>query len=159
MNKVEILGKHFGYPQCCIDSFIETMGAVGNPQGAKAGEETGFIPCPSCAKKVLDGVIDLKDLIINRKHGLKFPNQNSDLLKKELNIKATPKIDIDAIHEILSIQLRDYKYFIVAVDRKYPEVLNTFSNYGKKEAKELLEDILIQLQANTTIDSYINNEK
>jgi len=87
MNKIRILGKHFGYPKCCIDSFFETVGAIGNPLGAEAGQETGFIPCPVCAEKVLSEEIELKDLITNRKHALPFPEQDDFLLKIELLIR------------------------------------------------------------------------
>lgn len=86
MNKLKILGKHFGYPECCIESFERTMGAVGNPKGAEAGNGTGFIPCPSCADKVNKGEIKLEELIHNRKHSLPFPNNSFRIVSKELNL-------------------------------------------------------------------------
>lgn len=76
---IEKLGKYYGYPQCCIDSFYRTMGALGNPQGAEAGNFTGFIPCPTCANKVLNGQKKLKDLITNRKCKKPFPKDDMDV--------------------------------------------------------------------------------
>jgi len=70
---LEQLGKHLGYPSCCIKSFRKTIGALGNRKGAEAGRGTGFIPCSICAGRVLSGEINLKDLITNRKHNKPFP--------------------------------------------------------------------------------------
>ena len=42
------------------------------------GDFTGFIPCPSCADKVLKGQLKLKDLIINRKCKKEFPKDDMD---------------------------------------------------------------------------------
>lgn len=85
-SRWQILGEHYGYPKCCIASFEQTMGAIGNPLGAEAGEETGFIPCPSCAKLIINQEIKLGDLIINRKHSLPFPNSSTRVVSRELNI-------------------------------------------------------------------------
>lgn len=76
IDKWEFLGKHFGYPACCIATFHSMTGAMGNPLGAKASQGTGFIPCPTCAQKVLDGQIWLEDLITERQHSKPFPNDN-----------------------------------------------------------------------------------
>ena len=74
MITIEDLGEWFGYPRCCIDYFLISAGAMLNDEGAEAGMNTGFIPCPNCAKKVLDGKIKLGDLIKNRKAPDAFPN-------------------------------------------------------------------------------------
>lgn len=71
--KFNVLGKYFGYPQCCIDSFIVLTGSVNNPLGAKVGNSTGFIPCPVCAQKVISEEVELKELIINRECPEPFP--------------------------------------------------------------------------------------
>lgn len=74
-------GEYFGYPKCCIKSFIKTEGAVKNPQGKEAsklnGKNTGFIPCKYHAKKILSGEITLESLIAtSRKEKLVFPNSD-----------------------------------------------------------------------------------
>ena len=79
---IETIGRHLGYPQCCIDSFFETRGALGNRKGAKAGRGTGYIPCPKCADKVLSGEVSLGELIVDREHIYPFPNASHDLLKR-----------------------------------------------------------------------------
>lgn len=68
------LGVYFGYPQCCITSFSVTMGIVYNKLGKQAGNETGFVPCPICAKRVLSGAIKLENLITNRECNTPFPH-------------------------------------------------------------------------------------
>lgn len=73
------LGEYYGYPKCCIITFYETMGALGNPKGAEAGNYTGFIPCPKCADKVLSGELELKDLITNRICKKEFPKDDMDV--------------------------------------------------------------------------------
>ena len=78
MDQWEYLGIHFGYPECCRKTFKTMMGALGNPLGAQAGQDTGFIPCPTHAKQVLNGEILLEDIIENRLHSLPFPNTNDN---------------------------------------------------------------------------------
>ena len=66
-------GIYYGYPKCCIKSFNITMGALMNPKGAMAGQDTGFIPCESCAERVLSGEFKLHELIKDRHHHYVFP--------------------------------------------------------------------------------------
>lgn len=79
------LGTHFGYPQCCINSFWKTRGALGNKKGAEAGNYTGFIPCPQCAERVLSGEVRLEELIVNREHPHPFPQQKREDMPKSFN--------------------------------------------------------------------------
>lgn len=69
------MGKHFGYPDCCINQFIETTGALGSSQErVVAADGTGFLPCDKHAKQILDGKIKLEDLIKHRQAKSPFPN-------------------------------------------------------------------------------------
>jgi hypothetical protein len=69
------MGKHFGYPECCINQFIETYGAMEASEERKiASSFTGFIPCDIHAKEILDGKTTLSNLITNRQEKTPFPN-------------------------------------------------------------------------------------
>ena len=78
LNTGEEIGRYYGFPECCIESFMQTMGALGNPLGAEAGNGTGFIPCPKHAQQVIDGDIKLEDLINNRECETPFPIDDMD---------------------------------------------------------------------------------
>lgn len=74
-------GKRFGYPECCIESFVIRVsglldGNLDRPDKIQilAGNGTGFIPCSNCSLKVVSGECMLIDLIKNRKNRNKFPN-------------------------------------------------------------------------------------
>ena len=59
----KIIGKFFGYPDCCINWYVNTQKKYGkgnqdhlsNYQEAflKGTEGIGFLPCPKCAKKII----------------------------------------------------------------------------------------------------------
>ncbi len=53
-------GKHYGYPQCCINSFCDET--VTRSQRA-AGNKTGFIPCKHHTNLILSGKVTLQSLI------------------------------------------------------------------------------------------------
>lgn len=68
LTNVRLMGVFFGYPQCCVDWFVERTKAIrmtiahgGDPyEAAKLPENQngythGFIPCPECAKTVQPG--------------------------------------------------------------------------------------------------------
>jgi hypothetical protein len=70
-NKCEIkwreMGKLFGYPQCCIDSFVNKLYTPKRSRVAIfVSKHTGFIPCSYCSWKVLSKKCKLEDLIVNR---------------------------------------------------------------------------------------------
>ena len=86
-NENESFGQKLGYPQCCIDEFC-----LQSPRYLKAnkaqpkdflryraaflnGKYTGFIPCYAHAVKVLNGEIQLQDLISQERSSefLPFP--------------------------------------------------------------------------------------
>jgi len=57
-------GQDCGYPTCCIDAFVD-RGLIFRRTGEiepltddqlKASAGSGFVPCPVCAKKIVDGM-------------------------------------------------------------------------------------------------------
>lgn len=78
-------GLHFGYPQCCIDSFVKRGRIIVESEfhdqpeftenQIEATNNTGFIPCATCADRVVSGEIELKDLITNRTNSAPFPDE------------------------------------------------------------------------------------
>ena len=71
------LGTKYGYPACCIESFVAR--GLEEPLFSQrtAGDGTGFIPCSAHAKQVLRKEITLESLIINRTATTLFPNSES----------------------------------------------------------------------------------
>ena len=69
-------GEYFGYPLCCIQSFITQFNNIHNvmPTNYISNNTTGFLPCYTCSKRVLSGEIKIKDLITNRECETEFPN-------------------------------------------------------------------------------------
>jgi hypothetical protein len=61
-------GKYYGYPKCCIESFIESTMLFKNKTRTqiKISNNSGFIPCSYCSWKVLSKQCTLNDLIHNR---------------------------------------------------------------------------------------------
>jgi hypothetical protein len=81
------LGRQLGYPECCIKAFCDRPPEMLNKSkatwedflrykaGCIDGVFTGFIPCPMCAKHVLEGKKKLHELIKSRDPKLPaFPN-------------------------------------------------------------------------------------
>jgi hypothetical protein len=86
------MGKHFGYPECCINEFceIEYKKRTKAQDMRSVHQNTGFIPCANHAELILKGEITLSSLISNRKNRAKFPSilnleetQDAILLKME----------------------------------------------------------------------------
>jgi hypothetical protein len=59
-------GLYYGYPQCCIDNFIETYQKIKPRTDAQEQVHlcTGFIPCHQHALKILAGKTTLEDIIL-----------------------------------------------------------------------------------------------
>lgn len=80
MDRYQILGQYFGYPQCCIDAFAKQMS---ERKGWKDREPEvlkvigpynhGFVPCVDCARKILQGQATFESLIANRECSTPFP--------------------------------------------------------------------------------------
>lgn len=47
-------GRHYGYPECCIEDFATRL-ERGSAEQRAAAQKTGFMPCPACTKLVLAG--------------------------------------------------------------------------------------------------------
>jgi hypothetical protein len=73
INKWVVMGVYYGYPVCCIENFYYKGGTLNKDQ-KKVHYNTGFIPCPECACKILKGGITLHELIKDRFCSIKFPN-------------------------------------------------------------------------------------
>jgi hypothetical protein len=67
-------GTYYGYPMCCIQSFIKTYptNSVTDLQ-ITVSEYSGFLPCVKHAEEILAGKMKLTDLILpTRKHPKPF---------------------------------------------------------------------------------------
>jgi hypothetical protein len=62
-------GEFFGYPKCCVNSFIRYMSGKGKrtPLQNKMSHPEGFIPCNKHAKRIHMREIDISDLIDTKK--------------------------------------------------------------------------------------------
>lgn len=73
LSSWDILGKYYGFPQCCIDSFNKKL-HVGKGMLKLCG--TGYIPCNSCNQKSEE---ELLDYIANNRFALtSFPDAEYD---------------------------------------------------------------------------------
>ena len=60
------LGIFYGYPECCIESFLKVRPNERTRDQRRAHKYNGFIPCHNCSVKITNGDITLEDLITNR---------------------------------------------------------------------------------------------
>ncbi len=74
-------GKFYGYPECCVEWFIKRKSLRLTKQQERIHGGNGFIPCPSCAKKITEETIN--QLITNRICSRDYPNEEVDV--KEVN--------------------------------------------------------------------------
>jgi hypothetical protein len=66
------MGLYFGYPDCCIKDFCERGYKTTKEQQA-VHNNYGFVPCPKCSQKILNGKETLESLIKNRICKTPFP--------------------------------------------------------------------------------------
>ena len=68
-------GEYYGYPKCCIESFIYNVVTNKPPSRTqkKASGRTGFIPCSYCSWKIKTNKVTLTGLISNRRSCNPFP--------------------------------------------------------------------------------------
>ena len=81
-----MVGRYFGYPDCCITSFIfniETSLLYRKPEQLEAASH-GFVPCPSCAASILSGKKMVDDLISDRVCPLPFPHEMSEVVDEDI---------------------------------------------------------------------------
>lgn len=69
-------GEYYGYPKCCIEHFCSNI--IKTDEQKIVAKSQGFIPCPDCTKRILDGEIKLEDLIKDRKCEFPFPYTNKN---------------------------------------------------------------------------------
>lgn len=89
-------GRFYGYPECCIKSFLEKSGEPywyekhleKYPKARAAMNNCGFIPCEAHLAEIEDGKTMLKDLIANRKEKLDFPNSFENQILEEEHYRA-----------------------------------------------------------------------
>jgi len=94
LNQI-LYGVIYGYPTCCIASFINDAYGANRPFWAdrsKAGKHTGFVPCICCAAKVNSGEMTLDELIQYRLDPKTFPDEASDKVLDEVLEDITKKI-------------------------------------------------------------------
>lgn len=65
-NDVKLIGKWYGYPDCCIHEFCKYPQFPPSEERKKAGNGSGLIPCAKHAKAINEGTITLQSLINNR---------------------------------------------------------------------------------------------
>ncbi len=57
-------GKFYGYPECCIEAFLESLGKRNQSKTRYiASRIVGYVPCALCADKILDGTVKVEDLV------------------------------------------------------------------------------------------------
>jgi hypothetical protein len=88
--RYELLGKYYGYPKCCIDSFILDIKRTRNQRYVHKG--LGFIPCNNCATKIMNGENTIEQLIKNRIFSKEFP---TTYMKKQRICKLRALISIN----------------------------------------------------------------
>lgn len=74
MNKWQHLGKYYGYPECCTQSFNTIQVYERSLVQKSVHKNTGFIPCHECAMKIVNNETTLEGLIKNRICKTAFPN-------------------------------------------------------------------------------------
>jgi hypothetical protein len=83
-----ISGIYFGYPSCCIKSFLEGINYIGSFKRFTVAQdlimdESGFIPCHKCSIKIIKNSLTKKDIIKNRIHVEEYPNDCQKLTSVE----------------------------------------------------------------------------
>jgi hypothetical protein len=86
----QLYGRYLGYPDCCIEAFGDVaIPFILRPEISRQASFEGFLPCPSCAKKLLAGDITYNELINpNRKCSVPFGLHNHEQklqISKELD--------------------------------------------------------------------------
>src|SRR5690554_1109638 len=85
-KEMEVIGKYYGYPECCVGHFSENVGRNGWNEYARGSwaEGTGFIPCPECLARPKEDLVS--EIAERRCQRTKFPDGDFELCKKELGI-------------------------------------------------------------------------
>jgi hypothetical protein len=77
----KLAGKFYGYPTCCITSFVNDITGTNKrtPSQLQVHNGSGFIPCHNCATKIIMGQTTLEQLITERICSTEFPTQTITL--------------------------------------------------------------------------------
>jgi hypothetical protein len=90
-DRYKRLGKHYGYPDCCISWFEDRAYRKVSFHLTQYQEDCdmghGFIPCPACAEKLHKEDKSLNSLITDREHPYPFPHSDYQLSEQLLNLK------------------------------------------------------------------------
>jgi DNA-directed RNA polymerase subunit M/transcription elongation factor TFIIS len=83
-------GNYYGYPTCCIAHFVKhrllpIMPAPLTSTQNILHSNTGFIPCPDCADKLIKENKELSSLISRRICPYSFPKDESDVIQEEVD--------------------------------------------------------------------------
>jgi hypothetical protein len=73
-------GDYFGYPKCCIKSFIGFINGKKkrDPIQNQASHPEGFVPCVKHAKQIIQKKVKVIDLLENRVSMREFQQSNYD---------------------------------------------------------------------------------
>lgn len=76
-NVWKLYGEYFGYPKCCIESFDKQNKFTRNQRYVH--KRKGFIPCDSCAEKILNNETTIEGLIKDRICSLPYPKTQTNV--------------------------------------------------------------------------------
>ena len=136
-------GLYFGYPTCCIEYFLTYYDfdrSNKNQQYAKscikAGQGTGFIPCPSHCKEIRNGITRIEDCINNRRCEIhSFPNGVFDIFKFTSKYEEYKKIADFYVFKIIIKDICDYRRYLG--EKRYKVIfLNKKNEYDSDESEE-----------------------
>ena len=69
-------GRYFGYSECCIAALVENFGKHNQSRERYiASKIVGYVPCASCAEKIITGTVSIDDLVseINSRRTCAYP--------------------------------------------------------------------------------------
>jgi len=70
----ENTGRHFGFPDCCIQAFLDMCSGKRGDLPRTEFDGTGYRPCDSCAKKDLSKLVS--EINSRRLHPNPFPDSS-----------------------------------------------------------------------------------
>ena len=79
MRKAKSIGEHFGFPECCINGFINKEYELNSSlykelMSKTAIDGTGYMPCVKHLKLLADKVITMDEVLNKRICKYSFPN-------------------------------------------------------------------------------------
>ncbi len=105
-------GRYYGYPECCIEVFAETFGK--HPRSRErdiASQIVGYIPCSSCADKILDGTFRVEDLVSEVNSRRRCPKPYIKMKEKTIE-------EMEEDYKAY-VKRREFKSIIAAMEEKY----------------------------------------